>query len=74
MFGDVVGDREDSDWSLGNAVLTEVRETKAVQCVFTRVGTRGLVLGLVVFFVDHRVRVSQLIEKKSQLMSGMELA
>lgn len=28
MFVDVVGDKEDSDWSLGNAVLIEVRETK----------------------------------------------
>lgn len=58
MFGDVVGDREDSDWSLGNVVLIEVRETKAVQCVFTRVETRGLVLGLIVFFLDHQVCVS----------------
>lgn len=58
MFGDVVGDRKDSDWYLGNAVLIEVRETKAVQRVFTRVETRGFVLGLIVFFVDHWVRVS----------------
>lgn len=52
-MGDVVGDRGDSDWSLGNAVLIEVRESKAVQCVFTRVETRGIVFGLIVFFVDH---------------------